>query len=365
MGRQTWRIRCSFLVSAAALFVGPPLVSSQGTASGAPQVNPAIPAPSGVVLVSLKAPRAPRRLADMVMPVPADNPLTEAKAALGRKLFFDPLLSNDRSVSCSTCHDPARAFADERTLAVGVFGRVGRRHSPTLINRGFGRAQFWDGRAGTLEAQVLQPITDPNEMDLSIEDTVKRLTADASYRAAFQTAFERPISAEDLGRALASYLRTIRSGDSPYDRFIAGAQDALTPEQQHGLQIFRTKGRCGICHTEPTFTNEQFQNTGVAWRIDPGGATGTYQDDGRFAVSGLERDRGKFKTPTLREIARTAPYMHDGSLATLADVIEFYDKGGRPNRNLFPAVRPLGLLPEEKLALLEFLESLSGVVTGK
>lgn len=372
MGRHTpWRMHCMLVVGSSALVFAPALVSSQGP----PTVVPVVPVlrdpgqatspPVTIHFVTPSGPRPARRLADMPMPVPADNPLTEAKAALGRRLFFDPLLSNDRSVSCATCHDPARAFADERTLAVGVFGRIGKRHSPSLVNRGFGRSHFWDGRAATLEAQVLQPIRDPNEMDLSLEDAVARLSADPSYRPVFQTVFERPVSPDDLGRALASYLRTIRSGDAPYDRFIAGDADALSAEQQFGLRIFRTKGACIVCHSEPTFTDERFQNTGVAWRVEAGATAGAYQDDGRFLVSGLEQDRGKFKTPTLREIARTAPYMHDGSLATLADVIDFYDQGGRPNRNLFPIVRPLRMSPEEKQALIKFLESLSGVVTGK
>ena len=142
---------------------------------------------------------------------------------------------------------------------------------------------------------------------------------------------------------------------------MAGATDALTAEQQRGLQVFRTKARCTFCHVEPLFSDEQFQNTGVAWRAE----TAAYQDDGRFAVSRSERDRGKFKTPTLREIANTAPYMHDGSIATLAEVVDFYDGGGRPNKNLFPTIRPLNLTPEEKQALVKFLESLSGTITGK
>jgi len=293
--------------------------------------------------------------------VPADNPHTDAKAALGKRLFFDKILSSDRTVSCATCHEPDRAFTDTRPLAVGVFGRVGKRHSPSLVNRAFGRAQFWDGRAATLEVQVVQPISDPNEMDLTIDEAVKRLAEQPSYRDEFQAVFERPVSAEDLGRALATYLRTIRSTDSPYDRFAAGDTAALTAEQQQGLQVFRGKARCTFCHSEPLFTDEQFQNTGVAFKAD----TTSYLDDGRFMVSSQERDRGKFKTPTLREIARTPPYMHDGSLATLAEVVDFYDKGGRPNRNLFPLLRPIGLTDAEKQALVKFLEALSGTVSGK
>jgi cytochrome c peroxidase len=305
------------------------------------------------------------RLTDLTLPVPADNPITEAKTALGQRLFFDPVLSNDRTVSCATCHKPERGFADARQLAVGVFGRVGRRNSPSLVNRGFGRSQFWDGRAASLEDQVLQPIRDPNEMDLSIEQAIARIEADASYVGAFRTVFERPPMAEDLARALATFVRTIRSGDAPYDRFIAGDQDALSPDQRRGLELFRSKGRCTFCHGEPTFTDEQFRNTGVAWHLEPDQPTGRYLDEGRFAVTGNSRDQGGFKTPTLREIARTAPYMHDGSLPTLRDVVEFYDRGGRPNANLFPLIRPLGLTAEEKDVLVSFLESLSGVVTGK
>jgi len=303
------------------------------------------------------------RLMSAMMPtgVPADNPPTDEKAALGKRLFFDKILSSDRTVSCATCHDPERAFADTKALAVGISGRIGKRHSPALINRAFGRAHFWDGRAISLEAQVVQPISDRNEMDLPLEDAVARLAGDSVYRDAFQSVFGRPVSGDDLGRALATYLRTIRSTDSPYDRFMAGAADAMTADQLQGLQIFRTKARCIFCHSEPLFTDEQFQNTGVAWQAE----TTSYQDDGRFMVSNQPRDRGKFKTPTLREIGRTAPYMHDGSLATLEAVVDFYDRGGRPNQNLFPMIRPIGLTPAEKQQLISFLGALSGTVTGK
>ena len=385
-----WRIRWTVLVGIWVLAFIPALRSSQGTGSpstgsqgtgtgpqgtsqstGPPtiQVGPTVhitTANGGPRIVTFGPNRTPARLDATVMRVPPDNPLTEAKAALGRRLFFDARLSNDRSVSCATCHHPDVGFADNRTLAVGVFGRTGRRHTPALINRGFGRTHFWDGRAATLEKQVLQPIEDRNEMDLVIDEAIKRLDADETYRTAFQTVFERPISAEDLGRALATYVRTIRSGDAPYDRFVAGETDALSLEQQQGLQVFRGRGRCVFCHREPLFSDEMFWNTGVAWRPDPETPqTGSYRDDGRFAMTGQERDRGSFKTPTLREIARTAPYMHDGSLATLDDVVEFYDQGGRPNRNQFPLIRPLRLSAEEKKALVRFLESLSGVVSGK
>ena len=280
--------------------------------------------------------------------------------ALGRRLFGDKNLSIDRTVSCATCHDPERAFADGRPLAIGISGKIGRRNSPTLVNRGFGRLHFWDGRESSLEELVLQPIADPTEMGLPLPELRARLEADASYRADFKTVFDNQLSVDTAAAALASYLRTIRSDDSPYDRFAAGATDAMSEDAKAGLTLFRGKARCAICHREPLFTDEQLWNTGVAVKADS-----TLADEGGFAVTGRPRDRGAFKTPTLREVARTAPYMHDGSLATLAEVVDFYDTGGRPHVNKIGFVRPLGLSPEEKRALVAFLESLSGVVSGK
>jgi cytochrome c peroxidase len=354
-----WHLRLTLVLSCLAPGFATVLISDtpRQQTTGQVVVRPAQDQREHIVINN---PRAPRRLSEMKpLPDPADNLFTEEKLALGRKLFFDAVLSKDGTVSCAKCHDPDRAFADDKPLAVGVFGRVGKRHSPALINRAFGRTHFWDGRAATLEQQVLQPISDPNEMDLPVVEAVARLSKDSSYRSAFQAVFAREVSSDDLGRALATYLRSIRSSDSPYDRFVAGATDALTPQQQQGLAIFRSKARCIFCHVEPLFTDEQFQNTGVAWRADES----VYQDEGRFAVSRQERERGNFKTPTLRDVARTPPYMHDGSLATLEAVVDFYNGGGRPNKNLFPILRPLGLTPDEKQALVKFLEALSGTVT--
>jgi cytochrome c peroxidase len=270
---------------------------------------------------------------DLYMPVPEEDRVTDAKLELGRKLFRDRRLSRNRTVSCASCHDPARAFSDRRTLAVGVFGRVGKRHAPALINRGYGRSFFWDGRVATLEEQVLKPIQDPNEMDLTLDE--------ASARVGMRI--------PAISQALASYLRSILSGDSPYDRFINGDRRALTADEQRGLQIFRGRGNCTACHVGPTFSDERFHNTGVAWK------DALLTDEGR--------GNGAFKTPTLREIARTAPYMHDGSLATLADVVDFYSDGGRKNPFLDPEVRPLRLIDDEKRALMRFLESLSGNIS--
>ena len=310
--------------------------------------------PQRIVVRSGSRPPALMKDVTPVAP-PADNPMTPGKVALGRRLFFDKILSRDRSVSCSTCHVPERAFADDKTLAVGVFGRVGKRHSPTLINRAFGQMHFWDGRATTLEAQVLQPISDVNEMDLAVDEAVVRLQGDAQYMAEFRDIFGSAPSARSLGHALATFLRSLRAEDSAYDRFMTGDTDALSAEEQRGMQVFRQKGRCSICHLEPLFSDDGLHNTGVAW--DP--ETSSYKDEGRFAVSKRPADRGRFKTPTLRDISRSAPYMHDGSLATLPEVIDFYDRGGRPNPGLFRLIQPLGLLPEEKAALVRFLEALN------
>ena len=277
---------------------------------------------------------------DLYLPVPEDNPITHDKVALGRQLFFDRRLSRDGSIACATCHNPNRAFSTPLAVSTGVGGRQGRRNAPALINRGYGRTFFWDGRTSSLEEQVLKPIQDPNEMDMALEEASARVKLDVPT----------------ISRALASYVRSILSGDAPYDRFVNGDRRALSTEQQMGLQIFRGKGNCTACHVGPTFTDEQFHNTGVAWQ------DGRLTDEGRFAVSGNPRDRGAFKTPTLREIARTAPYMHDGSLATLDEVVDFYSDGGRANPSLDAEIRPRHFTAEEKRALTAFLRSLGGRV---
>ncbi len=293
---------------------------------------------------------------DAYMPVPEGNPLTPEKVDLGRRLFNDRLLSRDRSMACATCHDPKRAFTDGRATAVGVFGRKGSRGAPTLVNRGYGAAFFWDGRATSLEEQVLQPIQNPNELGMTLEEVLLRLRHSRLYRKQFASAFRSDPNVEDMARALASYVRTILSGDSPLDRYLNGESQALSDAARRGLQIFRGKGNCTACHVGPNFSDERFHNTGVAWR---GGKLG---DPGRSAVTGKEADRGAFKTPTLREVARTAPYMHDGSITTLEDLIEFYNRGGNANPDLDPEIHPLQLTADEKQALTAFLKSLTGAV---
>lgn len=294
---------------------------------------------------------------DAYMPIPADNPWTAEKAALGRRLFFDPILSEDGTVSCATCHDPQLGFTDREPVAVGIGGQRGTRRTPRLINRGYGRLFFWDGRAASLEQQVLKPIDNPIEMALRVEDAVDRVQADPTYVEEFQRALGGRPSEEALAMALATYVRGIVSGDSPYDRYVAGDRSALSPSARNGLELFRGKAACVVCHLGPNLTDEEFHNTGV------GLGDGETADLGRAKVTGREADRGAFKTPTLREVASTGPYMHDGSLETLEDVIEFYDEGGKPNANLDVEMQPLELSDTEKADLVAFLKALSGSVT--
>ena len=269
---------------------------------------------------------------DLYRPVPEDNPLTKKKVELGRKLFFDKRLSRDRTIACATCHDPKRAFTDGRPVAAGIGGRMGTRNVPTLVNRVWGLVFFFDGRAATLEKQALEPILNPLEMDLTLPEIKARVG----------------VESEDAARALASYVRTILSGNSPYDRYINGDRKALGAKAQAGLSVFRGKGRCIVCHAGPTLSDEHLHNTGIAWR------------EGRLVDPGA--GQGDFKVPTLREVARTAPYMHDGSLQTLEEVVEYYSRGGNANPYLDEDILPLNLTNEEKSALVAFLRSLSGSV---
>ena len=291
---------------------------------------------------------------------PPENPVTEEKVALGRKLFFDKRLSADNSLACSDCHQPRRAFSDGRPVAVGVKNQLGNRNTPVIINRAYGRSFFWDGRSPSLEEQVLQPIQNPKEMAGELTTVIERLKNDATYRSLFRKVFGSSPEERSLSYALASYVRTLLSGNSAYDRYEAGEKTALTSQQQEGLGLFRGKARCATCHSGSNYTDEEFHNTGVAWngrgREQPPG------DSGRLIVTGQPQDEGKFKTPTLRDIELTAPYMHDGSFKSLEDVLKFYDGGGIPNHGLDQDIRPLHFTAEEKNALRAFLKALTGKV---
>ena len=283
-------------------------------------------------------------------PAAADNPLTAARVALGRKLFFDPILSHDRTVACATCHRPDHGFASPDARPLGIGGRQAARRAPSLLNRAYGTAFFWDGRAASLEAQALEPIANRDEMGSSVPAAVARLTADAGYRERFAAAFDDGVTAANLGKALASFERVLLRGDSSIDRFRErGDRTAMTDAERHGLWLYESKGQCWRCHSGKNFTDEGFHNTGVSW-----GGT----DPGRFKVTNRDEDRGKYKTPTLRGVKLTGPYMHDGSLRTLDDVVEFYNKGGGANPHLDPVIRPLNLSKDELADLVAFLKAL-------
>jgi cytochrome c peroxidase len=294
---------------------------------------------------------------------PKDNPYNRAKWELGRTLFFDQRLSIDGSVSCGTCHNPRFAFTDAKPTSAGVKGRTGKRSAPTIINQVYSRTQNWDGGAATLEEQAKGPLTNPIEMGNTLEGVVRLLSGIPGYAVMFAAAFGTPeVSIDRVTQAIATFERTVVSGNSPYDRFKAGDKRAMTKSQIRGTMVFYGRGRCDECHnglnlnTSGNFQapyDAQFHNLGV-------GMDKKNPDEGRYDMTKNPRDWGAFKTPTLREIAKTAPYMHDGSLRTLEEVVDFYDKGGSLNQNLDRAMKPLKLTAREKKDLIHFLQALSG-----
>ena len=283
------------------------------------------------------------------IPYPDDNPPTAEKISLGKQLYFEPRLSSDNTISCASCHDPAKGFSNNEQFATGVDGQKGGRNSPTVLNTAYNKFQFWDGRAGSLEEQALGPIANPIEMNLPIEQAVEKLKAIPGYKQQFQDVFGTDVTDDGIAKAIAAYERTVLSGDAPYDRFKAGDETALSPEAQRGMKIFFGKGVCSACHGGPNFTDNGFHNIGI-------GMDAEEPDVGRFAISKLGGDTGSFKTPSLRDIARTAPYMHDGSQKTLEDVVEHYNKGGIPNKYLDEEIFPLKLSDQEKADLVAFLK---------
>tara|TARA_R110002096_G_scaffold79532_1_gene186654 strand:- start:28294 stop:29358 length:1065 start_codon:yes stop_codon:yes gene_type:complete len=272
--------------------------------------------------------------------------------AVGRKLFFDPILSRDHSVSCASCHRPDLAFADDRALSVGVDGQLAERNTPSLLNRVLGKAFMWDGRASTLEQQVVLPIANPLEMDLGLEAAVARLRDSEVYAPLFASELGAPPSREGLTRALADFVRSLTYGGTPHDQFREGNITAMTAQEQAGLWIYESRGKCWRCHTGANFSDEAFHNTGV-------GVLDGVARPGRMGHTGDEADRGRFKTPTLRGLGDTAPYMHDGSLATLEEVVAFYRRGGNDNPGLDRKMEPLELSDRDAANLVAFLKAIT------
>jgi cytochrome c peroxidase len=303
-------------------------------------------------LSGVAAPVPPLGLPPVIWP--SDNPYSAALVELGRILFFDPRLSLNGKVSCATCHSPEHAFAGGYPLPRGVTGTVLRRRPPTLINRAYGRSQFWDGRAATLEEQINGPMSASDEMGTTPLAAVGVVSGIAGYARLFEEAFgDRQVTFDRIAKALASFERTIVSGNSAYDRFTAGDKHALTPAARRGLDIFERSGECSECHGGFNFSDEKFASLGI-------GPDQRVPDLGLAEISKKRRDEGKFKVPTLREVVRTGPYMHDGRFRTLDEVLEFYRKGGKPGAHLDSRIAPFFLDEAAKANLMEFLQSLSG-----
>ncbi len=297
------------------------------------------------------------------VPFPPDNPPTAASVELGRQLYYDPVLSVDNSVSCASCHSPDYGFADGRPVSDGVKGQKGTRNSPTVFNTAYFATMFWDGRAKTLEEQAAGPVQNPVEMGHSLEAVENKLMRYPGYRAAFARAFgPAHITFEMVAKAIASFERTVVSGNSPFDRYYYGHEEmALSDSAKRGLLVFsRTdKGNCAACHEMgkdyALFTDNKFHNIGVGVRNEQP------TDLGRYLVTKNEADKGAFRTPSLRNIARTGPYMHDGSLKSLKEVVDFYIGGGNSNPYLDKRIKPLDFLSgQERADLVSFLESLTG-----
>jgi cytochrome c peroxidase len=321
---------------------------------------------------------------------PADNPQTPEKISLGQRLFFDRRLSVDGTVSCSTCHDPARAFTDGKPTSVGIKGRVGQRNAPTILNALYNKTQFWDGRVNTLEEQAALPIVNAVEMGYpNLDAAVAQIAAVEEYQQAFRVVFGRPPNAPDLLRAIASYERTQLSFDSPFDHFIAGETNAIDASAKRGWELFNNQARCNKCHalteTTPDVTNlidNDFHNIGIgiirhnvvalasqAEQLIKSGDTAAIdraaiQTDmsalGRFLITKKEKDIASFKTPNIRNVLVTGPYFHDGSQETLWDVMDHYNKGdGLQNPYLDEDIQPLALTERDIDDIVAFMASLT------
>jgi len=322
----------------------------------------------------------PRGLMPIVGFVPASNPMTKGKVELGKQLYFDPRVSLNGTVSCATCHNPAKAWTDNLNTSVGIDGQVGGRNAPTVLNTVYGKTMFWDGRAPSLEGQSQGPPQNPIEMGKqSYKQIIERLRGVSGYREQFQKVFGTDVTLDGFAKAVAAFERAAAlSGNSPYDQYNGGELTALSESQKRGMVLFGLrlnqddefktdavlkKAECTSCHAGFNFTDEQFHNIGVGWND----GEKKFADLGRIVIDPVgaknSADRGSFKTPTVRDAARTGPYMHDGSISTLEQVVEHYDKGGNPNPSLDKDMKKLNLSPQEKADVVAFMKALTGEPT--
>jgi len=330
----------------------------QKAETGAPTAAKAAPAKPVGTPLEIKAP-----LGLPPVPVPADNPPTADTVALGRKLYYDTKLSADNSVACATCHSPTAGFGDGQPFSTGIKGQTGRRSAPVVTNAAYYTLQFWDGHAASLEEQAGGPMQNPIEMGHSIMGVEQALAKDPAYVALFEKAWgPGPITFEKVTKSIASFERTIISGNSPFDKYMYGGdKKAMSPSAIRGLAVFKdpAKGNCAVCHSIEEkfalFTDNKFHNLGVG--IDK---KGELTDKGRAIVTKNDADTGAFKTPTLRNIALSGPYLHDGSEKTLKNVIDFYIGSGNSNPHLDKEIKVLKLNAGERADLLAFLNALTG-----
>ncbi|HUV03704.1 MAG TPA: cytochrome c peroxidase [Armatimonadota bacterium] len=288
------------------------------------------------------------------VPVPADNPQTDCKIRLGAQLYFEKRLSSDGTISCASCHRPDKAWADIGPVSEGVSHQKGGRNSPSIIDSAYVVPQFWDGRALHLEKQAVGPVQNPIEMDLTVAELEFRLNHIPGYVAQFQEVFGSRPSIDLMAKAIASFERTVVTGDSPYDEYIQGDRSAMSEAAMRGMHLFSGKGHCNVCHSGPAFSDSRFHNLGVGY------ANGKFKDVGRFNVTKDPKDMGAFLTQRLRNVALTPPYLHDGSEQTIEGVIDLYNRGGIPNPKLDPTMVPLNLTEREKSDLVEFMKALTG-----
>lgn len=286
---------------------------------------------------------------------PADNPYSSAKAELGKLLFFDKRLSSDGGVACASCHQPELAFTDGLAVPKGVGKRdAGIRSAPSLINRAYGRFQFWDGRASTLEDQSGHPFENPAEMGMSKQCVVDELKRIPGYAAWFTKAFGTPgIDFDRVAKAIATFERTLLSGNSRFDRYMAGDRGQLDARELRGMQLFYGSAQCSQCHSGPNFTSEEFTNLGLGVDRPP-------LDKGRSNVTGRQEDWGAFKVPTLRESSRTGPWMHDGRMKQLENLMNFYRQGGVLNAGRDRRIQKLDFTDDDRADLIAFLKTLDG-----
>lgn len=333
MTRSTWFALCLFL------FIPVLLLAQDQTAQPLTALNIHAPGPQKI-----------GSLPPVI--VPPDNPQTALKIQLGKQLYFDTRLSQDNTISCATCHDPTLGWSDKGPTSAGIKGQRGGRRSPPVSNAAYLPLQFWDGRAPSLEEQAKGPIANPIEMGNTHEVMICTVDHIPGYVEAFKTVFGTDhITLDHIAQAIAAFERTVVTTDSPFDRYVRGDDSALTPLEKKGLEVFNGKGHCTACHWGGNFSDGRFHNLGVKPPVSG------KEDVGRYEITKNPQDMGAFKTPTVRDAARRAPYLHDGSEKSLESLVEFYDRGGDVRSGtLDPLLVPLGLSKQEKKALVAFMQ---------